>query len=139
MEYTEESEFRFRDECNNFRHVVSRARKLKNLPTLHPHDLTMYCQTLINGCSMFQLLHSMECSDRFDLVENNPEESNEPLETSMIKGFKDFALNFLGLELIIQGDPRGSAFKLVIDASLGNSFGDRTHLCVPSIDCYWNI
>lgn len=139
MEYTEKSEYNFRKECNNFRASVAKARKLKNLPDLHHHDLTTYCQTLINGCSLFQLIHSMECSDRFDLVENNPDESKAPIESDLILGFKAFCSIFLGLQLVIQGDPRGSAFKLVVDSTLGNSFGDHTHLCVPSIDCYWSM
>ncbi len=117
---------------------VRKARAFKNLPELHYHDLRHYCQTLINSASVFQLIASMECSDRFDLVEDTDQE--EPLGTHiLVSDLVAFTDKYLGLELVSHGDPRGSVFKLKVDPSLGDSFGDRSDLCVPCVDAYQNF
>ena len=139
MELTEESEAVLKHSIRTFINKVKKARALKSLPELHHHDLTMYCQTLINGCSLFQLINSMECSDRFDLVGELTIETMQPLDSDLNLGFCEFSKKYLGLDLFIQGDPRGSAFKLIVDPSLGDSWGDRTHLCVPCVDCYQSL
>ena len=118
-----------------FKLRVAKARKLKGLPDLHHYDLTQYCQVLINGASTAQLLHSMQCSDRYDLIDSSEDGCN-PVADSLEQKFVEFAASYLGLEMIAHGDPRGCAFRLVVDASLGDSFGDHCHLCVPCVDAY---
>lgn len=121
-----------------FKNKVAKARTLKGLPDLHWHDLAQYCQVLINCASMSQLVASMECSDRFDLIEDT--DIKEDKGTDLLdQDIKSFCARYLGLELITQGDPRGAVFKLVVDATLGDSFGDRAHLCVPCVDAYQNF
>lgn len=117
---------------SKFCQTVAKARELKGLKALHHYDLAQYCETLINGASMMQLANSADCSTRFDLVFNadNGEESFD------VKPWKKFCREYLGLELVTQGDPRGACFKLVVHESLGDSWGDRTHLCVPAVDAY---
>jgi hypothetical protein len=115
---------------NNFCRAIKKARALKNLETLNPYDLHQYAQVLINGAIAIQTLNISQCNDRYDLVDDNQEAAN-----ALEKKYKQFANDYLGLDLAINGDPRGCAFKLVVDKSLGDSFGDREHLCVPQMEC----
>lgn len=119
-----------------FRRKVERARKLKGLQELPAYTLTQYVQVLINGASIFQLISSMECSDRIDLVEDI---ENEKGSDKLATDFQLFSKKYLGLTLIISGDPRGAVFKLIVDQSIGNSFVDPAHLCVPCEDCYFSF
>lgn len=127
-----------RTEIKTFISKLVQARKLRGLPDLHHHDLELYAQTLINGASTFQLLASMMCSDRLDLVDPSDDGSNTAVDT-LAKQFKQFCTTYLGLPLLVQYDPRGAVFKLVVPPGLGNSFGDSSDLCVPCIDAYTSI
>jgi hypothetical protein len=120
--------------CNN----VMDARGIKGLPNIPLYDLRHYCNTLINGASIFQLIASMGCSDRLDLVDSDEQGSNTSCD-ELAKKFQQFTKSYLGLELTVDGDPRGAVFKLVVDPSIGDSFGDRTHLCVPHVDAYLSL
>lgn len=122
---------------NNFGTQVTKARMIKGLPALNAYDIAHYCQTLINGASTAQLIASMACSDRLDLVDNDPDESKVTPYQLWCENFKAFTLNYLGLELVTHGDPRGAVFKLVVDSSIGDSFGSHAHLCVPCNDAYF--
>ncbi len=117
---------------------VKKAQKLAGFPELHHYDLKQYCNTLINGASVFQLLGTMQCSDRIDLIDSD-EESNNPTIDELAQKFKAFTMQYLGLKLKTQCDPRGAVFKLIVDPSLGDSIGDRSHLCVPCVDAYQSL
>jgi len=113
---------------------VFSARTKNNLPILASFDLRHYCQTLINAASVAHLMASMACSDRLDLMQG---EDDPSAYDKWQEDCKKFAQTYLGLQLITQGDPRGSVFKLVVDTEIGDSFGDRSHLCVPCSDAYF--
>ncbi len=129
METISKSEFK------HFESKVKQARKLKGLPDLHHYDLAQYCQVLINGASVAQLFHSMQCSDRYDLVDSSDDGCN-PAADRVEGQFIEFCEKYLGLELIAHGDPRGASFHLVVDPTLGDSWGSHEHLCVPCVDAY---
>lgn len=97
------------------------------------YDLMAYCVTLINGATALNTLALMQCNDRLDLVDGADDGSNPAVDALEAK-FRDFTLKYLGLKLITSGDPRGAVFKLVVPDGLGDSFGDRSHLCVPCLD-----
>lgn len=122
---------------NKFGTQVIKARMLNKLPALNAYDTSHYCQTLMNAASIAHLYASMQCSDRLDLIENDPDESKTSAHDLFESQCKEFCLKYLGLELITQRDPRGAVFKLVVHHSLGDSFGDHTHLCVPCNDAYF--
>lgn len=115
-----------------FCNTVNKARQLKGLKTLDRYVLHQYCETLINGANMMQLACSADCSTRFDLVFDS-DKGEESFNTAP---WKKFCREYLGLDLVTQGDPRGAVFKLVVGESLGDSWGDRTHLCVPAVDAF---
>ena len=122
---------------NKFGTQVTKARMMKHLSPLNAYDTAHYCQTLINAASIAHLYASMQCSDRLDLIENDPDESKTSAHDIFESQCKEFCLKYLELELITQRDPRGAVFKLVVDSSIGDSFGDRSHLCVPCNDAYF--
>lgn len=131
-EHTEEQN---RKDCLRFIQKVKHARQMQKLPDLHHYDLGQYCQVLINGASLVWHTSIMECNDRIDLV-IDPEEH---LSYDVAKKFREFSKKYLGLDLDIQGDPRGAVFKLIVDPSLGDSFGDHCHLCVPQFEGIINL
>lgn len=116
--------------------VVKRSRANFNSAPISDYDLAHYCQTLINGASAFTILACMGCSDRLDLVDGSEDGSN-PCADALEAKFKAFSEKYLGLRLITAGDPRGAVFKLVVPDGMGDSFGDRSHLCVPANDAYF--
>lgn len=126
-----------KDDFLKFVKKVREARSATGIQDLTSYDLMQYCQTLVNFASMAQLHASMECSDRADLVES---EDNDLIAFQVyLVRIQDFVKNYLNLELLTHGDPRGAVFKLVVPEHLGDSFGDRTHLCVPCVDAYQNF
>ena len=124
-----------RTTLNRFMTRVKSARKAYLCPELHHHDLEQYCQTLINGASLFQLIESMQCSDRMDLVDSC-DDGSSPTCDMLADKFKAFTKQYLGLELLTHGDPRGSVFKLKVPNGIGDSFGSGEELCVPCVDAY---
>jgi len=110
--------------------------RMPEFKKLSAYDIGQYCQTLINGATVFNTLACMQCSDRLDLVDSANDGSNPAID-ALEEKFKAFTLKYLGLRLITSGDPRGTVFKLVVPDDLGDSFGDRTHLCVPCNDAYY--
>lgn len=117
--------------------LIKGARKAMHLPELNEYDLSHYCQTLVNSASIAHLFASMQCSDRLDLIEDNPDESKTTAHEQFNADCRAFTRQYLGLELLTGNDPRGAVFKLVVPENIGDSFGDRTHLCVPCNDAYY--
>ena len=121
----------------NFLSKVKKARQAQNLPEIHHYDLEMYCQTLVNAASTAQLFASMACSDRLDLIEDDPDELKVTTQESWNNDIKLFTTKYLGLPLITSGDPRGAVFKLQVPQGFGDSFGSNAELCVPCNDAYF--
>lgn len=118
---------------------VRKARTLAKLAPINPYDLQIYCEVLINGATLAQLIGTAHCNSGFDLVDSD-NCRGIPASNELLRKYEAFSKQYLGLELIAQGnDPRGAAFKLVVDQTLGDSFGDRTHLCVPCVDAYTTV
>lgn len=116
--------------------TVMKARKLAKLPDIDTHDLMNYCEVLINGATVATLIGTAHCNAGFDLVDSD-DMGGIPASNALLEKYEIFSRKYLGLELIAQGnDPRGASFKLIVDQTLGDSFGDRTHLCVPAVDAY---
>ena len=122
---------------NKFGTQVLKAMQTKGIKIPSSYDLAHYCQTLMNAASIAQLFASMACSDRLDLIDDNPDEQQTTAQDLHAEKCRAFTRKCLGLELLTHGDPRGSVFKLVVDSSIGDSFGDKTHLCVPCNDAYF--
>lgn len=124
-----------KSDIKKFAAKVAKARKLKELPELHHHDLRTYCETLINAAGLLQRINEMECSSRVDLMRPDINEETS-LGDDIQQGIIKICKEQLGLETEFNGDPRGAAVKLIVHESLGDSWGDRTHLCVPTFDCF---
>ncbi len=117
-------------EFSAFVRQVKAARTAKGLPELNEYYIQHYCQTLINGASVFTSLACMLCNDRLDLVDGNEDGSNPACDALEAK-FKVFTSKYLGLELVTRGDPRGAVFKLVLPHER-----ELAVPCTESIICY---
>lgn len=123
------------NEIREFMLKVAKARQLKELKPLDNYDLESYCETLINAAGIMQRMNEMACSSRLDLIENVDDTQIPVLGTDLWQQQVEvFCKTYLGLEMEFNGDPRGAAVKLIVHESLGDSWGDRNHLCVPTFD-----
>jgi hypothetical protein len=128
----DDSEETKRKEALDFHRRVKLQRKALGLPDLHHYDLEQYVQVLINGATVFHVLATMQCSDRIDLVDSCDNGSNPACDALELK-FKQFTKQYLGLELLTSGDPRGAVWKIPCDREIANTW-EANSFYVPSSD-----